>query len=40
MTELKKTEELLTAMGIPADSDGYKYLLEPIELMQQEVTED
>lgn len=37
---MKKTEELLTAVGIPADSNGYKFLLEAIELMQQEATED
>lgn len=37
---MKKAEELLNALGIPADSDGYKYLLEAIERVQAHSDEE
>ncbi len=37
---MKKAEELLNDMGIPADTEGYKYLLEAIELMQAHTAEE
>lgn len=40
MIEVKKAEELLNDMGIPADTEGYKYLLEAIELMQTQSGEE